>query len=154
LHHLVGEAADYLIHSLGHQHPHGYGLYLCGASGPQLLAYGNYGARFLASAFASGPALLIIFCLILKRVGSFDAGEKAIQTLSKIVAYALATSIFFVTVELFTAFYSNIPEHTQAFRYLFVGLEGHTNLVAWMTASAVLAFCGVWLYSSSADQKT
>ena len=57
--------------------------------------------RFLASAFASGPALLIIFCLILKRFGRFDAGEKAIQTLSKIVAYALATSIFFVLVELF-----------------------------------------------------
>jgi Ni/Fe-hydrogenase subunit HybB-like protein len=99
--------------------------------------------RFLASAFASGPALLIIFCLILKRTGSFDAGQKAIQTLSKIVAYALATSIFFVAVELFTAFYSSIPEHTQAFRYLFVGLEGHTNLVAWMTAAAILAFAAL-----------
>jgi molybdopterin-containing oxidoreductase family membrane subunit len=52
--------------------------------------------RFLASAFASGPALLIILCLILKRVGVFDAGEKAVQTLAKIVAYALALSIFFV----------------------------------------------------------
>jgi Ni/Fe-hydrogenase subunit HybB-like protein len=72
-------------------------------------------------------------------VGAFDAGVKAIQTLVRIVAYALATSIFFVAVELFTAFYSAIPEHSQPFRYLFVGLEGHTKLVVWMAASALLA---------------
>jgi molybdopterin-containing oxidoreductase family membrane subunit len=99
--------------------------------------------RFLASAFASGPALLIIFCLILKRYGHFDAGVKAIQSLSKIVAYALAASIFFVLVELFTAFYSQIPEHTQHFLYLFTGLEGHTKLVSWMWTSAVLAFAAL-----------
>ncbi|MDP2853924.1 MAG: NrfD/PsrC family molybdoenzyme membrane anchor subunit [Smithellaceae bacterium] len=99
--------------------------------------------RFLASAFASGPALLIIFCLILKRYGRFDAGEKAIQALSKIVAYALATSIFFVLVELFTAFYSQIPEQAQHFLYLFTGLEGHTKLVPWMWTSAVLAFAAL-----------
>jgi molybdopterin-containing oxidoreductase family membrane subunit len=99
--------------------------------------------RFLASAFASGPALLIIFCLILKRYGHFDAGVKAIQSLSKIVAYALAASIFFVLVELFTAFYSQIPEHTQHFLYHFTGLEGHTKLVSWMWTSAVLAFAAL-----------
>ncbi len=99
--------------------------------------------RFLASAFASGPALLIIFCLILKRYGRFDAGEKAIQTLSKIVAYALAISIFFVLVELFTAFYSQIPEHAQHFLYLFAGLEGHHNLVGWIWTSALLAFAAL-----------
>jgi molybdopterin-containing oxidoreductase family membrane subunit len=101
--------------------------------------------RFLASAFASGPALLIIFCLILKRAGAFDAGEKAVQTLTRIVAYALAASIFFVAVELFTAFYSAVPEHGQPFRYLFVGLDGHTNLVTWMSASALLAFAALFM---------
>lgn len=97
--------------------------------------------RFLASAFASGPALLILFCLILKRFTRFDAGEKAIQTLAKIVAYALATSIFFVLVELFTTFYGQIPGHMDHFRYLFRGLEGHNMIANWMTASALLA-CG------------
>jgi molybdopterin-containing oxidoreductase family membrane subunit len=99
--------------------------------------------RFLASAFASGPALLIIFCLILKRYGRFDAGEKAISTLAKIVAYALAASIFFVLVELFTVFYGGLPEHEAPFRYLFCGLSGHYNLVPWMWASAVLAFAAL-----------
>lgn len=96
--------------------------------------------RFLASAFASGPALLILFCLILKHLGRFDAGEKAISALAKIVAYALAVSIFFVLVELFTVFYSGLPEHEAHFQYLFAGLHGHTNLVPWMWASTVLAF--------------
>ena len=95
--------------------------------------------RFLASAFASGPALLILFCLILKRFGRFDAGEKAIQTLAKIVAYALATSIFFVLVELFTAFYSQIPGHMHHLTYLFRGLEGHNMIANWMTVSALTA---------------
>ena len=95
--------------------------------------------RFLASAFASGPALLILFCLILKRFTRFDAGEKAIQTLAKIVAYALATSIFFVLVELFTAFYSQIPGHMHHLTYLFAGLEGHTAIARWMAVAAVTA---------------
>jgi len=95
--------------------------------------------RFLASAFASGPALLILFCLILRRFGRFDAGEKAIQTLAKIVAYALATSIFFVLVELFTSFYSQIPGHMQHLKYLFAGLDGHNTIARWMTVSALTA---------------
>jgi Ni/Fe-hydrogenase subunit HybB-like protein len=95
--------------------------------------------RFLASAFASGPALLILFCLILKRFGGFDAGAKAIQTLAKIVAYALATSIFFVLVELFTAFYSGIPGHMHPLTYLFAGLEGQTLVARAMVLAVILA---------------
>ncbi len=101
--------------------------------------------RFLASAFASGPALLILFCLILRRFGRFDAGEKAIQTLAKIVAYALATSIFFVLVELFTVFYSQIPGHMHHLTYLFAGLDGHNTIARWMTLSAVTALVSLVL---------
>jgi Ni/Fe-hydrogenase subunit HybB-like protein len=101
--------------------------------------------RFLASAFASGPALLILFCLILKRFGRFDAGEKAIQTLAKITAYALATSIFFVLVELFTAFYSQIPGHMQHLKYLFAGLEGHNAIARWMAAAVLMALLSLVL---------
>ena len=95
--------------------------------------------RFLASAFASGPALLILFCMILKRFTKFDAGGKAIQTLAKIVAYALAISIFFVLVELFTVFYGQIPSHMHHLVYLFRGLEGHNMIANWMSVSALAA---------------
>jgi len=48
-------------------------------------------------------------------------------------------SIFFVLVELFTVFYSQIPEHMHHFQYLFAGLDGRYNLVAWMWTFAVLS---------------
>jgi len=96
--------------------------------------------RFLASAFASGPALLILFCLVLKRFAGFDAGKKAIGAMATIVTYALVTSIFFVLVELFTVFYSQIPEHMEHYRFLFAGLHGYDTIANWMTVSA---FCAV-----------
>ncbi|MBU0520386.1 polysulfide reductase NrfD [bacterium] len=100
--------------------------------------------RFLASAFASGPALLIILCLILKRFTKFDAGREPIQKLGVIVAYAMALNIFLILMEIFTAVYSGIPEHIDHFKYMFVGLQDAegvmvTNLVPWMWTSSVLA---------------
>jgi Ni/Fe-hydrogenase subunit HybB-like protein len=96
-------------------------------------------ARFLGSAFAAGPALLILLCLIVRKVSRFDPGKEAIQKLSKIVLYAMIISIFFVILELFTAFYSQIPGHTETFVYLFAGVHGQGNLVPWAWAFAVIA---------------
>jgi molybdopterin-containing oxidoreductase family membrane subunit len=96
-------------------------------------------ARFLASAFAAGPALLILLCLIVRKVSKFDPGKEAIQKVANIVVYAMIISIFFVVLELFTAFYSQIPGHTHAFVYQFVGLHGHGSLVPWTWAFAVMA---------------
>jgi molybdopterin-containing oxidoreductase family membrane subunit len=95
--------------------------------------------RFLASAFASGPSLLIILCLIVRRYTKFDPGREAIQKLAEIVTYALSINIFFVLVELFTGLYSHIPEHVHHFEYLFFGLEGRSTLVPWMWTSQALA---------------
>ncbi|MGA8577383.1 MAG: NrfD/PsrC family molybdoenzyme membrane anchor subunit [Bryobacteraceae bacterium] len=95
--------------------------------------------RFLASAFASGPALLILLCLLIHRLTRFSAGREAIQKLAVIVTYATVISVFFVLVEFFTAFYSRIPEHTESLRYMFVGLGGHARLAPWMWTSMLLA---------------
>ena len=95
--------------------------------------------RFLASAFASGPALLILLCLLLRRLTSFDAGKEAIRKLGVIVAYAMSVSVFFVLLELFTVFYSHIPEEMAHFRYLYVGLDGDYHLAPWMWISAIAA---------------
>lgn len=95
--------------------------------------------RFLASAFASGPALLIIFCLLLRRLTGFDAGEKAINKLAVIVTYAMSINVFFVLMELFTGIYSSMPEHMSHFEYLFFGLDGKNTLVPWMWTSEILA---------------
>lgn len=95
--------------------------------------------RFLASAFASGPSLLIILCLIVRKFTKFDPGKEAIQALARIVAYAMVINVFFVGVELFTGLYTDIPEHVHHFEYLFFGLEGKAALVPWMWTSQVLA---------------
>ena len=89
-------------------------------------------ARFLSSAFCSGPALLIILCLIVKRFTNFDPGEKQIRTLGGIVAYAMVINVFFFLLEIFTAFYSQIPGHMNPIVYLFVGLDGYNKLAPWM----------------------
>lgn len=102
-------------------------------------------ARFLSSAFASGPALLILLCLIVRKVSKFDPGKEAIQSLAKIVTYAMIINVFFFLLEVFTAFYSNIPGHMHPLKYLFVGLEGHTKLVPFMWTAVVLAFLGIGL---------
>jgi len=101
--------------------------------------------RFLASAFAAGPALLIILALILRKVSNFDAGKEAIQKLAQIVTYALIINLFLFGMEFFTAFYSNIPGHMHSLVYLFAGLEGKGNLVPWMWTSAVLCFAAAIL---------
>jgi molybdopterin-containing oxidoreductase family membrane subunit len=96
-------------------------------------------ARFLASAFAGGPALLIILALIVRSVSKFDAGKEAIQAVGKIVAYAMFANVFFLGLEFFTAFYSGIPGHMDSFKYLYVGLDGHSELVPLMWISTVFA---------------
>ncbi|MFC2084036.1 sulfate reduction electron transfer complex DsrMKJOP subunit DsrP [Bacteroidota bacterium] len=103
--------------------------------------------RFLASAFSSGPALLLIMCLILKRITKFDPGKESIQKLALIITYAMSINIFFILMEFFTAFYSDIPEHISHFQFLFFGLEGNTTLVPWMWISAILGVTSlVFLY--------
>ncbi|MDP3182700.1 MAG: NrfD/PsrC family molybdoenzyme membrane anchor subunit [Desulfobaccales bacterium] len=88
--------------------------------------------RFLSSAFAAGPALLILLCLIVRKYTKFDPGKEQIQTLAKIVTYATIINIFLFFCEVFTVFYSQIPEHMQHFTYLFFGLHGHGKLVPFM----------------------
>jgi molybdopterin-containing oxidoreductase family membrane subunit len=101
--------------------------------------------RFLASAFASGPSLLILLALILRSTTRFDPGKEAIQKLAVIVTYAMTVNVFFVGVEAFTALYSDMPHHVHAFEYLFVGLHGHDALVPWMRTGATLTVICVTL---------
>jgi len=101
--------------------------------------------RFLASAFAAGPALLILLCMIMRRMKAFDPGPEAVRKLAVIVTYAMILNVFFLLMEVFTAFYSQIPEHTEHFRYMFVGLEGHRALVGWEWASVLLAAASLLL---------
>ena len=117
----------------------------CGLPGRGFWMTAILAPRFLSSAFAAGPALLILCCLIIRRVSNFDPGREQIQSLAKIVAYAICINVFFFLCEVFVAFYSNIPEHMDHIKYLFVGLHGHGAYVPWMWASFILMVVGIIL---------
>jgi molybdopterin-containing oxidoreductase family membrane subunit len=95
-------------------------------------------ARFLASAFCSGPAILLLLVLLLRRLTGFDPGQKAINRLAVIITYAMCVNIFFFLLEVFTSFYSNMPGHMAPLIYLFKGIDGHTMMVPFMWTAVVL----------------
>ncbi|RPJ21492.1 MAG: menaquinol oxidoreductase [Desulfobacteraceae bacterium] len=110
-------------------------------------------ARFLSSAFCSGPAILILLCLIVRKFTRFDPGKEQIRTLSSIVAYAMILNVFFFLLEMFTAFYSQIPGHMHPIVYLFSGLEGHGKLVPWMWTAACFAILALLLLIVPASRR-
>jgi len=101
--------------------------------------------RFLASAFAAGPALLILIMLLLRKISTFDAGKDAIQKLAVIATYAMAANVFFILMEIFTAVYSGLPEHLAHFQFLYLGLDGVNTLVPWMWASSILSIVALFV---------
>ena len=101
--------------------------------------------RFLASAFAAGPAVLILLDMLVRKLTKFDAGKEAIQTLAKIVTYAIILHIFFFFLEVFTVAYSKIPSHLVHLQYLYFGLHGHNGLVPFMWTAMFCGFTAILL---------
>ncbi len=118
---------------------------IAGLPGRHLWLTAIMAPRFLASAFAAGPSLLILLVFLVRKLTHFDPGKEPLQALGKIITYAMITNLFFYGMEFFTAFYSNIPSHAHSLEYLFFGLHGHAKLVPYMWASMILGFGGIAL---------
>ncbi len=113
-----------------------------GLPGRHLWLHAIMASRFLASAFCSGPAILIILALIAQKFTRYDPGREAIRLLSQIITYAMIANVFLFLCELFTAYYSNIPGHEHTLTYFFFGAHGHNALVGWawlMAGAGVLS---------------
>jgi molybdopterin-containing oxidoreductase family membrane subunit len=104
-------------------------------------------ARFLASAFVAGPALMILTFQIIRRVTRYDIGDPPIFTLRMIMTVAMVINMFLLGSELFTEFYSP-TQHAAAAHYLYFGLHGHHALVAWIWSAMALDFIGLALLIS------
>jgi molybdopterin-containing oxidoreductase family membrane subunit len=121
----------------------------CGLPGRHFWLSAIIAPRFLASAFAAGPALIVFVSLILKRVAHFDAGREATNKMVTIILYAALINAFFVMLEFFVGYYSQIPGHMHTLQYLFFGLEHHghvyNNLVPFMWGFVVLTLTGFTL---------
>ncbi|OQX08734.1 MAG: menaquinol oxidoreductase [Desulfobacteraceae bacterium IS3] len=125
----------------------------CGLPGRGFWLTAILAPRFLSSAFAAGPSFLILLCLLIRKISKFDPGKEQIQSLAKIVTYAIILNVFFFACEVFTVFYSNIPEHKDHFIYLFAGLHGHGVLVPWMWTSLTLMLLAIILLVIPASRK-
>ncbi len=102
--------------------------------------------RFLASAFAAGPALLILLSLTLRRLTGYDPGDLALLKLAKIMAYAMLLNVFLIGLELFTSLYSGSPEHITPWVLLFWSFDGIVSpVVPFMWLSAGLAIASIVL---------
>ena len=88
-------------------------------------------ARFLASAFCSGPAILLLVMMVTERFTTFKMAKNAVSTLVKIIMYAMCVNMFFFALEIFTAFYSNMPGHMHPITYLFAHASGGLVALMW-----------------------
>jgi molybdopterin-containing oxidoreductase family membrane subunit len=97
--------------------------------------------RFLASAFASSAGLLLLLCLVLRRLAGFDAGAATVRTLGRIMAYALGCSLFFLLIEVLATLLGRVPEQMDALTFQYLGLGGRAPLVPlmWLSAALLLA---------------
>ncbi|MFB3853948.1 MAG: sulfate reduction electron transfer complex DsrMKJOP subunit DsrP [Vicinamibacterales bacterium] len=96
--------------------------------------------QFLASAFCSGPAILLIVLQLLRRFTRFEIQDQAIWKIAELMAYAMFLNLFLHGAEAFKEFYSD-TEHLLYTRYWFLGLNGHRTLVpyAWTAIGLNLA---------------
>ncbi|MEE4277166.1 MAG: NrfD/PsrC family molybdoenzyme membrane anchor subunit [Halieaceae bacterium] len=109
--------------------------------------------RFIATAFVSGPALIIIVLQVLKRTTRYPVPESVIDTLALIMTVALQISLFFVGAELFTDFY-NEGAHAASVRYLYFGLNGADSLSSFVWTALCLNIVAVLILSIHPLRKT
>ena len=103
----------------------------CGLPGRSTWLTAILAPRFIVSAFASGTALLVLV-LGLARV---RIESETVRKAGTIIACTMALNLFFMLLEVFTTFYSRIPEPI-----------GHYHAFApWMWVSATLGATGLTL---------
>ena len=98
--------------------------------------------QFLASAFSSGPAILLIVLQLLRRFTRFEIQDSAIAKVAELMAYAMFLNLFLHGAEAFKEYYS-ATEHLRFTQYWFQGLDGHRTMVpyAWTAVGLnLLAF--------------
>ncbi|HSM91396.1 MAG TPA: NrfD/PsrC family molybdoenzyme membrane anchor subunit [Anaeromyxobacteraceae bacterium] len=90
--------------------------------------------RFLASAFCSGPAVMLVLFQLLRKRAEIPIRDEAIFKVAELMAYAIFINLFLLGAEVFKEFYS-ATHHLLYTRYLWFGIEHHRALVPWTWAS-------------------
>lgn len=93
--------------------------------------------QFLASAFCSGPAILMAVILLLRKFTRFEIQDEAVAKIAELMAYATFINLFLHGAEAFKEYYSN-TEHALYTRYWFQGIGEHRTLVPFAWTAVVL----------------
>ena len=93
--------------------------------------------QFLASAFCSGPAILLVTLQLMRRFTRFEIQDEAIWKIAELMAYAMFLNLFLHGVEAFKEYYSD-TEHLLYTRYWFQGLGEHRTLVPYAWSAVAL----------------
>ena len=101
--------------------------------------------KFLASAFCSGPAILLVLLQILRKTTKLRITDEAIFKIAELMAYTMGFNLFLTAAEVFKEFYS-ATEHLVFIQYLFFGLKGHTTLVPFAWASVITGLVAFLLF--------
>jgi molybdopterin-containing oxidoreductase family membrane subunit len=108
--------------------------------------------RFLASAFCSGPAVLLILMQLLRRFTRFEIKDQAIWKIAELMAYAMFVNLFLLGAEVFKEYYSN-TEHLVHMRYMFVGVDGHASIVPYVWVSVAASTVAFLLFLIPATRR-
>ncbi len=87
--------------------------------------------RFLASAFCSGPAMVILMFQVVRRISYIKIEDSALFKIAELIAYAMFLNLFLLSAEAFKEYYSDTI-NLASLRYLYQGLDGHRVLVPWI----------------------
>jgi molybdopterin-containing oxidoreductase family membrane subunit len=101
--------------------------------------------RFLASAFCSGPAVMLVLFQILRKRADIPIKDEAIFKVAELMAYAIFINLFLLGAEVFKEFYS-ATHHLLYTRYLWFGIEHHRALVPWTWASLAANVAAFFLF--------
>ena len=93
--------------------------------------------RFIASAFCSGPAFMLILFQIIRKKTKFKISDDALFKIGEFITYAMALNLFFLISEIFKERYS-ATAHIASLDYLFYGLHGHDQLVPWIWTAVIV----------------
>lgn len=95
------------------------------------------GPRFLASAFTSGPALIVLALQVIGRKTPLKVQSSVIDLMALMTTVALQINLFLLAAEFFTDFYFRTEEVASA-TYLYLGLSGANTLVPWIWSAIAL----------------
>lgn len=101
--------------------------------------------RFIASAFCSGPAVLLISFQLLRRTTGLEIKDEAIWKIAELMAYAMFFNLFLLGAELFKEFYS-ATEHLLYTRYFWFGIGEHDALVPYAWGSLLASITAFLLF--------